>query len=64
MAAGGHNGSIGSISLQLEWVKAGANIIMHCSDIFLFADKYLADINRIRSFNDEEEIGRLKDESA
>jgi 2-keto-3-deoxy-L-rhamnonate aldolase RhmA len=64
MAAGGHNGSIGSIALQVEWVKAGANIIMHSSDIFLFADKYLADINRIRSFNDEEEIGRLKDESA
>lgn len=61
MAAGGHNGSIGSIALQLEWVKAGANIIMHSSDIFLFADKYLADINRIRAFNDDEEIGNLKD---
>ena len=63
MAAGGHNGSIGSISLQLEWVKAGANIIMHSSDIFLFADKYRSDMNRIRAFNDEEEIGNPKDES-
>lgn len=62
-AAGGHNGSMGSISLQLEWVKAGANIIIHSSDIFLFAEKYRADINSIRAFNDDEKIGNLKDES-
>jgi 2-keto-3-deoxy-L-rhamnonate aldolase RhmA len=63
MAAGGHNGSRGSISLQLEWVKAGANIIMHSSDTFLFADKYRDDMNRLRAFNDEAEIENPKDES-
>jgi 4-hydroxy-2-oxoheptanedioate aldolase len=48
ISAGGHNGSRGSLSLQLAWAEAGANIIMHSSDIFLFADKYAEDINRIR----------------
>jgi 2-dehydro-3-deoxy-L-rhamnonate aldolase len=48
VAAGGHNGSAGTLSLQKEWAKAGANIIMYSSDVFLFADKYQEDINIIR----------------
>jgi len=53
VAAGGHNGSRGSLDLQLEWAKAGANIIMHSSDMFLFADKLQEDINRIREVKGE-----------
>ena len=49
IAAGGHNGSMGSVQLQMEWAKAGANIIMHSSDVFLFADKYQEDMNQIRA---------------
>jgi len=48
-AAGGHNGSRGSIHLQKEWAMAGANIIIHSSDVFLFADKYQEEINQIRA---------------
>lgn len=63
LAAGGHNGSRGSIHLQLEWIKAGANIIIHSSDVFLFADKYLEDMNRIRALSGEEEIKGQKGEN-
>jgi len=63
VAAGGHNGSRGSIQLQVEWAKAGANIIMHSSDIYLFADKYQEDINRIRTLKGEKEIGHQKSEN-
>jgi 2-keto-3-deoxy-L-rhamnonate aldolase RhmA len=48
VAAGGHNGSRNTLELQLEWANAGANIIMHSSDMFLFADKLLEDMNRLR----------------
>jgi 2-keto-3-deoxy-L-rhamnonate aldolase RhmA len=60
VAAGGHNGSAGSLSLQMEWAKAGANIIMHSSDIFMFADKYKEDINQIRALKGEKEIENRK----
>jgi len=53
VAAGGHNGSRGTLDLQLEWAKAGANIIMHSSDMFLFADKLQDDLNRIREIKGE-----------
>ena len=49
VAAGGHNGSRGSIFLQKKWAEAGATIIVHSSDLFLFADKYQEEINLIRS---------------
>jgi 2-keto-3-deoxy-L-rhamnonate aldolase RhmA len=58
VAAGGHNGSQGSIHMQMEWVKAGANIIMHSSDIFLFADKYQDDVNIIRKLKGEIAISK------
>ena len=51
VAAGCHSGSRGSLDIQMEWVKAGANIIMHSSDIFLFADKLQDDMNCIRELN-------------
>jgi len=56
VAAGGHNGSRQSLQLQIEWAKAGANIIMHSFDVFLFADRYQDEINKVRSAKGEEEI--------
>lgn len=53
VAAGGHTGSRGSLDLQMEWAKAGANIIMHSSDMFLFADKLQDDMNCIREVKGE-----------
>ncbi len=47
VAAGGHTGSRGNLDLQLEWAKAGANIILHSSDMFLFADKLQEEMNCI-----------------
>jgi len=35
----------------MEWAKAGANIILHSSDIFLFADKLQDDMNCIRELD-------------
>jgi 4-hydroxy-2-oxoheptanedioate aldolase len=37
----------------MEWAKAGANIIMHSSDMFLFADKLQDDMNCIREVKGE-----------
>jgi 4-hydroxy-2-oxoheptanedioate aldolase len=53
VAAGCHGGSRGSLDIQMEWAKAGANIIMHSSDIFLFADKLQDDMNCIREVKGE-----------
>lgn len=53
----------GSVQLQLEWARAGANIIMHSSDVLLFADKYQEDMNRIRASIGENEIETQKGES-
>jgi len=53
VAAGGHNGSRATLDLQLEWARAGANIILHSSDMFLFADKLQEDLNRIREVKGE-----------
>ncbi len=53
VAAGGHNGSRGTLDLQIAWAKAGANIIMHSSDMFLFADKLQEDLNRLREVKGE-----------
>ena len=47
--------------LQMEWAKAGANIIMHSSDVFLFADKYQEDMNQIRALKGEKEIENQKE---
>jgi len=62
-AAGGHNGSRGSLSLQKHWAMAGANIIIYSSDVFLFADKYHDDINQIRALKGEKSTDSHKEES-
>lgn len=48
VAAGGHNGSRGNLDLQLAWAKAGANIILNSSDMFLFADKLQEEMNLLK----------------
>ena len=53
VAAGGHTGSRGNLDLQMEWAKAGANIIMHSSDVFLYADKLQEEMNCIRAAKGE-----------
>ena len=53
VAAGGHNGSRGTLDLQLALAKAGANILMHTSDMFLFADKMQDDLNKLREAKGE-----------
>ncbi len=53
VAAGCHGGSRGSLDIQLEWAKAGANILMHSSDMFLFADKLEDELNLIREAKGE-----------
>lgn len=49
VAAGCHGGSRASLDLQMEWAKAGANIILHSSDMFLFADRLQDDFKYIRA---------------
>lgn len=56
IAAGGHTGFRVSLALQTEWAKAGANIILHSSDIFLFADKLQDEMNLIREVKGEKVI--------
>lgn len=63
VAAGGHNGSRGSVHLQKEWTMAGANIIIHSSDLFLFADKYQEEINQIKALKGERPADGQKGES-
>ncbi len=47
--------------LQIKWAKAGANIILHSSDIALFRQRLKDDITKIRLALGEQE-GELKDE--
>jgi 2-keto-3-deoxy-L-rhamnonate aldolase RhmA len=58
IAAGGHTGFRGSLALQTAWAKAGANIILHSSDLFLFADKLRDEMNLIREVKGEKTIKR------
>lgn len=63
VAAGGHNGSRETLDLQLEWAKAGATIILHSSDMFLFADKLQDDLNHIREVKGEKTYNKRAGES-
>lgn len=54
VAAGGHNGSRGNFDLQMAWAKAGANIMLNSSDMFLFADKLQEEMNQIRMTKGEQ----------
>ncbi|HSO87379.1 MAG TPA: aldolase/citrate lyase family protein, partial [Draconibacterium sp.] len=57
-----HNIAVGihfseSPNRQVKWMKAGANIIIHSSDIAIFSQKLSADIQLIRkSENDESQV--------
>ncbi len=48
VAAGCHGGFRESLDIQMEWAKAGANIILHSADMLLFADKLQDDLKCIR----------------
>jgi 4-hydroxy-2-oxoheptanedioate aldolase len=48
IAVGGHTGYRDSLDLQVEWAKAGANIILHCSDAYLSANQLNNDLNQIK----------------
>jgi 4-hydroxy-2-oxoheptanedioate aldolase len=49
--------------LQIKWAKAGANIIMHSSDMALFQQRLKADITAIRHAlkDDDGTTGKEKD---
>jgi 4-hydroxy-2-oxoheptanedioate aldolase len=49
VAAGGHTGFRNSVDLSIDWAQHGANIILHCSDMFFSADKAQHDFNRIKN---------------
>ena len=53
----------GEAQLQIKWAKAGANIIMHSSDLALFQQRLKEDIKAIRCAlkDDEGTIGKGKD---
>ncbi|MEX6690949.1 aldolase/citrate lyase family protein [Danxiaibacter flavus] len=53
VAAGGHNGARGNLDLLATWAKAGANIILNSSDMFLFADRLQDEMNVIRQIKGE-----------
>jgi 2-keto-3-deoxy-L-rhamnonate aldolase RhmA len=53
VAAGGHNGSGDSLAMQIEWAKAGANIILHSADKYLFADKMRDELKLLRGLKGE-----------
>jgi len=63
VAAGGHNGSRGTLDLQMEWAKAGATIIMHSSDMFHFADKMQDDLNHLRELKGDKTNNERSTES-
>ena len=49
--------------LQIKWARAGANIIMHSSDMALFQQRLKADLKAIRGCLGEEE-GTTEDDPA
>ena len=60
---GGHTGYRDSLNLQLEWAKAGANIILHCSDAYLSANQLNNDLNQIKKYVGEQEHFNTSSES-
>ena len=48
VAVGGHTGFRDSLDLQMEWVKAGATMLLHCSDAFLSVNQLNNDLNQIK----------------
>jgi hypothetical protein len=57
IAVGGHSGYRDSLDLQIAWAKAGANIILHCSDAYLSANQLNNDLNQIKkSVGDQQHL--------
>ncbi len=50
----------GEAELQIQWAKAGANIIMHSSDIALFQQRLREDVKTIRSVLGDEDNSKGK----
>ena len=48
VAVGGHTGYRDSLDLQMQWAKAGATMLLHCSDAFLSANQLNNDLNQIK----------------
>ena len=62
IAVGGHTGYRDSLDLQVEWAKAGANIILHCSDAYLSANQLNNDLNQIKkSVGDQQHLNTSKE---
>jgi 4-hydroxy-2-oxoheptanedioate aldolase len=55
VAVGGHTGFRDSLDLQVAWAKAGANIILHCSDAYLSANQLNNDLNAVKKCIGEQE---------
>ena len=51
----------GEAELQIQWAKAGANIIMHSSDIALFKQRLRKDVTAIRSVLGDEDRSKGKE---
>jgi 4-hydroxy-2-oxoheptanedioate aldolase len=63
IAVGGHTGYQNSLDLQMEWAKAGANIILHCSDAYLSANQLNNDLNEIKKCVGEQQHINRNNES-
>lgn len=63
VAAGGHTGYRNSLDLSIDWAQHGANIILHCSDIYFAADKAQHDFNRIKNSLGESSTNSTSQES-
>jgi 4-hydroxy-2-oxoheptanedioate aldolase len=63
IAVGGHTGYRNSLDLQMEWAKAGANIILHCSDAYLSANQLNNDLNEIKKCVGEQQHINRNNES-
>jgi 4-hydroxy-2-oxoheptanedioate aldolase len=51
----------GGAELQIQWAKAGANIIMHSSDVALFKQRLSEDIAAIRNALQDDDNTREKE---
>lgn len=63
VSVGGHTGYRGSLALQKQWLKAGSNILLHCSDMLLFADKLQSDFNELKAIQGLDQHIEVKSES-
>lgn len=50
----------GRPDLQIKWMKEGVNIILHSSDLFLFAEKLRSDIDLIKRSAGDSDFSEIK----